>query len=51
MIWVGYSAMWISVATAASYGVYRTGSSGCLWALVIPLFVSLTEGRKKGKVE
>ncbi len=46
MIWIAYSMMWISVAGAASYGVYHTNNPACLWVLVIPLFTSLSAGRK-----
>lgn len=40
MFWIAYSIMWMSVAAATAYGLYLTKNPNCLWALIIPTFMS-----------
>lgn len=37
-----YATIWLSVAAAVSVGIIVTGTLMPLWALIIPLMVSLT---------
>lgn len=41
MMWLAYGIMWISVSGAVCYGIYVTQNLNALWALIIPLFVSI----------
>jgi len=46
MIWIGFSAMWVSISAAVIYAINATGRIAPLWAFVIPLFISFTTERK-----
>lgn len=45
MMWIAYAAAWLSTGAAVSFGVYYTHSANCLWALVIPALLSVTNRR------
>lgn len=38
--------MWISASVATSIGLFITENANCLWALLIPTFVSYNSGSK-----
>lgn len=40
-------ASWLGVAIAVILAVYLTGKAACLWALLIPAFVTSSVGDKK----
>lgn len=48
MIWIAYASMWVSTATAATFGIYYTGSPSCLWALLIPALVGFQRKKDEG---
>lgn len=41
MMWLAYASAWISTAASVIAGIYLTGSAWCLWALFIPLGISM----------
>ena len=51
MIWIGYTAAWISTAAAAIEGMYFTGAAWCLWALLIPAMIKINNGKEGSEVE
>lgn len=40
-MWLAYASAWISTAAAVIAGICLTGSAWCLWALFIPLGISM----------
>ena len=34
------SVVWIAASAAVVFGIWTTGSAGCLWALLIPFFAT-----------
>ena len=46
MVWFAYAAAWISTAAAVVAGVHVTGSAWCLWAMALPLLVTMRESKK-----
>ena len=48
-MWLAYASAWVSTATAVIVGIYSTGSAWCLWALLIPLGISLQRKTDDGK--
>lgn len=50
-VWLAYAIMWIAVSVAVGIGLYFTRNIHCLWFLLIPSFVSVTDSAKdkKGK--
>lgn len=46
MAWIAYAAAWISTAAAVVAGVHVTGSAWCLWAMVLPLMITVKESKK-----
>ena len=51
MVWIAYAAAWISTAAAVVAGVHVTGSAWCLWAMALPLLVTIKESKKDGGEE
>lgn len=41
MAYIGYGLVWLSTATAVSVAIVVTKSPGPLWAMIIPLLVSM----------
>lgn len=50
-MWIAYGVMWVSTALAACVGVYFTHSPWCLWALLIPACVRISQEKKTEKDE
>ena len=46
MVWIAYAAAWISTAAAVVAGVHVTGSAWRLWAMVLPLMITVKESKK-----
>jgi len=46
MIWIGFSAMWVSISVAVIYTINTTGRITPLWAFIIPLFISFSTEKK-----
>ena len=46
MAWIACAAAWISTAAAVVAGVHVTGSAWCLWAMVLPLMITVKESKK-----
>lgn len=44
---IAYGIAWIATSLAVSVGIYYTKDSSCLWALVFPLFISLSSSGNK----
>lgn len=42
-LWFAYAMMWVAVSVAVSIGLYFTKNFNCLWFLLIPSFVSLSQ--------
>ena len=40
-MWLAYAPAWIATSAAVIAGIYLTGSAWCLWALLIPLGISV----------
>lgn len=38
---IGYAAAWIGTPAAVIAGMYLTGSTECLWFLLIPFFATV----------
>ena len=51
MIWIGYSAVWISTAVATIFAVKYTGSAWCLLALLIPTTIRIKSSPDDKKEE
>ena len=51
MVWIAYAAAWISTAAAVVAGVHVTGSAWRLWAMALPLLVTIKESKKDGGEE
>lgn len=51
MVWIAYAAAWISTAAAVVAGVHVTGSVWCLWAMVLPLMITIKSSKKDGGEE
>lgn len=49
MKYIAWSIMWLSVAVVTMYATYITKSEECLYALFIPLWVSIVESGKRNK--
>lgn len=43
MMWVAYASAWVATAAAVIAGIYLTGSAWCLWALFIPLGITVNK--------
>ena len=41
MIYFAYAMAWVSTAIVTSVGIYFTSSAWCLWAMILPAFISL----------
>lgn len=42
-MWFAYAAMWISVSLATCFGIYITESAWCLWVLLLPACVKVSQ--------
>lgn len=51
MAWIDYAAAWISTAAAVVAGLHVTGSTWCLWAMVLPLMITIKSSKKDGGEE
>ena len=40
IVWIAYSVMWMSVASAVIYAIYKTGNTMTLLCFVIPACVN-----------
>ena len=49
MMWVAYASAWIATVAAVIVGIYLTGSAWCLWALFIPLGISMQRSADNSK--
>lgn len=41
-MWLAYACAWLATAAAVIAGIYFTESAWCLWALLIPLGISVS---------
>lgn len=48
-MWLAYASAWVATAAAVIAGIYLTGSAWCLWALLIPLGISIRTGNDNSK--
>ena len=46
-----YAVAWLSTAAAAAYAVKVTGSAWCLWALLFPACIKISETERKKEDE
>ena len=51
MVWIAYAAAWISTAAAVVAEVHVNGSAWCLWAMVLPLMITIKSSKKDGGEE
>ncbi len=49
MAWIAYAVAWISTSSAVVYAIYITGKISPLWALLIPMCISIEITLKNGK--
>ena len=43
--YIAYGMAWIATAFAVAVGIYYTKNASCLWAMLIPGFISLTSSK------
>lgn len=46
MVWFAYAMAWLSTAAACIAGMYFTHSAWCLWALILPACIKITNGKE-----
>lgn len=46
-IWIAILSIWLSTAMAVSIGIYYTHNANCLWAMLIPSFMSIKNSKEK----
>lgn len=45
MMWFAYAMCWLATAGATAVGIYYTKDANCLWAMLVPTFVSFKINR------
>ena len=50
-LYIAYSASWVATGFAVSIGIYFTKQPLCLWAMIIPLFISISSKRSDNNDE
>ena len=50
-MWISYGLVWLSVSMAVTIGIYVTKSLTPLWAMLIPLMVSVSSKKDDNNIE
>lgn len=48
-MWIAYGIAWVATALATSVGIYYTKDADCLWAMLIPMMISIKSSNKNSK--